>query len=172
MTMHIFEKSPMPLELHSDVIESICAVFKSGFSEVIPRPCVLPPRVTVEFFATVSAQTPRLEIILNMLYAFLRSHSTPHSPLINMEVGQLLQQLIIVIKAIQDSRSEAEISSGLIEVLTRFMPKYTDVLLGTPSQEDLACLLNFTMQCLIVPEYLPKRKAAEFWLSSTSLYQI
>ncbi|TID19500.1 ARM repeat-containing protein [Venturia nashicola] len=163
MAMHIFEKSPMPLELHGDVIESICAVFKSGFSEAVPGPFVLLPRVTVEFFATVSAQTPRLEVILNMLCAYLRSHSTPTSPLINMEVGQLLQRLIIVIKEIQDPRNEAEISSGLIEVLTRFMPKYTDVLLETPGQEDLSYILNFTMECLIVPEYLPKRKAAEFW---------
>lgn len=171
MAMHIFEKSPMPLELHGDVIESICAVFKSGFSEAIPGPFVLPPQVTVDFFATVSAQTPRLEVILNMLCAFLRSHSTPHSPLIGVEVGQLLQRLIIVIKAIQDPRNEAEISSGLIEVLTRFMPKYTNVLLETPSQEDLSYLLNFTMQCLTVPEYLPKRKAAEFWVGPTSMFQ-
>ncbi|KAE9984149.1 hypothetical protein EG327_005230 [Venturia inaequalis] len=163
MAMHIFAKSPVPLELHGDVIESICAVFKSGFSEAVPGPFVLPPRVTVEFFATVSAQTPRLEVVLNMLCAFLRSHSTPTSPLINTEVSQLLQRLITVIRAIQDPRDEAEISSGLIEVLTRFMPKYTDVLLETPSQEDLSYLLTFTMQCLIVPEYLPKRKAAEFW---------
>lgn len=168
MAMHIFEKSPMPLGLHGDVIESICAVFKSGFSEAVPGPFVLPPRVTVEFFATVSAQTPRLEVILNMLCAFVRSHSTPVSAPINMEMGQLLQRLVIVIKEIQDPRNEAEISSGLIEVLTRFMPKYTDVLLETPGQEDLSYLLNFTMQCLIVPEYLPKRKAAEFWVSSTS----
>lgn len=169
MAMHIFAKSPVPLELHGDVIESICAVFKSGFSEAVPGPFVLPPRVTVEFFATVSAQTPRLEVVLNMLCAFLRSHSTPTSPLINTEVSQLLQRLITVIRAIQDPRDEAEISSGLIEVLTRFMPKYTDVLLETPSQEDLSYLLTFTMQCLIVPEYLPKRKAAEFWVSKISV---
>ncbi|QDS70297.1 hypothetical protein FKW77_008081 [Venturia effusa] len=166
MALQIFQDSPTPLELHGDIIESICAVFKSGFSEAVPGAFVLPPRVTVEFFTTVTAQTPRLEVILNMLCAFLRSHSTPNSPLIKIEVGQLLQRLIVVLKAIQDPRSEAEISSGLIEVLTRFMPKYTDVLLETLGQEDLSYLLNFTVQCLIVPEYLPKRKAAEFWVSS------
>lgn len=168
MAMQVFEHGQQPLELHGEVLESICAVFKAGFSEAIPGPFVLPAQVIVDFFATVSIQTPRLEVILNMVCAFLRSHSTPFSPHVVNEVGQVLQHLIQIIKTLQDPRSEAEIASGLIEVLTRYMPQYTNVLLETPSPEDLLTLFTFTLDCLIVPEYLPKRKAAEFWVRPVS----
>lgn len=165
MAMQIFEQSLQPLELHGEVLESICMIFKSGFSEATPGPFVLSAKVVVDFFATVHAKTPRLEIILSMACSFLRSHSIPSSPRIDTEAGLLLQHLTHIIQTVEDPRNEAEISSGLIEVLTRYMPQYTNVLLQAPSQENLSQLFNFTLNCLIVPEYLPKRKSAEFWVS-------
>jgi hypothetical protein len=110
-----------------------------------------------------------LEIILSMACSFLRSHSIPSSPRIDTEAGLLLQHLTHIIQTVEDPRNEAEISSGLIEVLTRYMPQYTNVLLQAPSQENLSQLFNFALNCLIVPEYLPKRKSAEFWVSSPHL---
>jgi hypothetical protein len=165
MALQMFERSEEPLELHGEVLESICLIFKTGFSEATAGPFVLPAKVIVDFFATVHTKTPRLETILNMACAFLRSHSMSSSPRIDTEAGLLLRHLTCVIQTVEDPRSEAEISSGLIEVLTRYMPQYTNVLLQSPSQEQLELLFTFTLHCLIVPEYLPKRKSAEFWVS-------
>jgi len=173
MVMQLFDQSPQPLELHGEVLEVICSVFKSGFTESIPGPFVLQAKVIVDFFATVHANTPRLETILSMACSFIRSHSIPSAPRVDTEAGLLLQHLSQIILTIEDPRSEAEISSGLIEVLTRYMPHYTNVLLQAPSQEQLEMLFGFTLTCLVVPEYLPKRKSADFWASyPKALYPI
>jgi hypothetical protein len=152
------------LELHGDILETICTVFKAGFAEAAPGPFVLPAQVVVDFFSTTQLNTPRLDVILAMTCAFLRSHSISSSVRVDNEAGVLLQHLVGIIRLLEDPRSEAEIASGLIEVLTRFMPKYTNVLLGILSQPDLELLFNFPLSCLGIPEYLPKRSAAQFWV--------
>ncbi|KAF2434747.1 ARM repeat-containing protein [Tothia fuscella] len=157
------------LELHGDILETICNVFKTGFRETTPGPFVLSPQVTVQFFSTVQLNTPRLDIVLSMACSFLSSHSQATSPRIDSEVGALLQHLIEIIRSVADPRSEAEIASGLIEVLMKFMPRYTNVLLGVPSQADLELVFSFPLKCLTIPEYLPKRSATKFWADFLSL---
>jgi hypothetical protein len=152
------------LELHGDILETICTIFKAGFAEATPGPFVLPAQVVVDFFSTTQLNTPRLDVVLTMTCAFLRSHSISSSAKIDNEAGALLQHLVGIIRSLEDPRSEAEIASGLIEVITRFMPRYINVLLGTLSQPDLELLFNFPLLCLGIPEYLPKRTAAQFWV--------
>jgi hypothetical protein len=159
------------LELHGDILESICAIFKSGFAEAAPGPFVLPPNVTVEFISTIHLSTPRMEVVLNMTCSFLRSYTISSSPQINTDVMKLLQHLITIIRSLDDPSSEAEISCGLIEVLTRFMPRYVGAMtsLDVP---DLEVLFNFPMICLGIPEHLPQRAAAQFWVSHDFLSSV
>jgi hypothetical protein len=169
MVMQLFSQSQDPLEQHGEVVETICAIFRAGFSESAPGPFVLPAQVIVEFFVTTQLSTPRLDVVLSMACAFLRSHSMPSSPRIDTEVGLFLRHLIQIIHTIDDPRNEAEVSSNMIDVLTRFMPRYVNVLLQVPSPENLERLFGFPLGCLVVPEYLPKRSAAQFWAAFFTL---
>jgi hypothetical protein len=152
------------LELHGDILDSICSIFKSGFAEAVPGPFVLPPNVIVEFISTVHLSTPRMEVVLTMTCSFLRSYTMSSSPQIDADVTKLLQHLITIIRSLEDPSSEAEISCGLIEVLTRLMPRYVGVMTSLDII-DLEVLFNFPMICLSIPEHLPQRAAAQFWVS-------
>jgi hypothetical protein len=156
------------LELHGDILETVCAIFKSGFAEAVSGPFVLPPNVVVDFISTVQLTTPRIEVILNMTCAFLRSYTMSSSPQIDAEATRLLQHLLVIIRSLDDPRGDAEISCGLLDVLTRFMPRYVHILLETSSNMlDLELLFNFPLLCLSIPEHLPQRSAAQFWVSRT-----
>ncbi|KAF2404140.1 hypothetical protein EJ06DRAFT_503151 [Trichodelitschia bisporula] len=148
-----------PLELHGDILEAICVVFKSGFCEAVPGPFVLPASFVADFIDSVTLSTPRVETVLVMACAFLRSGKQHHA-----EAARVLVRLVAIRHEIGDIRAEAEVAHCIIDVLARYMPAYTPVLLGWsvgPAVSD--AVLTFTLSCLDIPEPLPKRSAAAFW---------
>jgi hypothetical protein len=52
----------------------------------------------------------------------------------------------------------------LIDVLIRFMPEYVAVLLHLQPSSQLEAVFSFTLFSLEIPEPLPKRSAAKFWV--------
>jgi hypothetical protein len=158
------------LELHGDILETICSIFKSGFGEAVPGPFVLPPGVIVDFVSTVQLNTPRIEVVLGMTCAFLRSYTMTSSPRIDVEAALILQHLLGIIRNLEDPSSEGEVACGILEVLTRYMPRYVNVLLQTSAvPADLEALFSFPLVCLGVPEHLPQRSATQFWVSPLAL---
>ena len=80
------------------------------------------------------------------------------------EVTRLLGEIYRLISSIQDLRAEDN-TTGLLDILERFMPRYTTVFFEL-DHRDFQALLNFPLECLAIPEPLPKRAAASFWVSS------
>ncbi|KIW09125.1 uncharacterized protein PV09_00067 [Verruconis gallopava] len=165
--LEMFNASPQPLELHGDVIEAVCNIFKAGFTESKPGPFVFSASAFVDLFSTMQLHTPRLEMVLSTTCAFLRSHSHASSPDVMQEATRLLGEVFRLIGAIQDLRAEDN-TTGLLDVLERFMPRYTGVLLAIPA-DDLERLFSFPLECLAIPEPLPKRAAAQFWTTFLTL---
>jgi hypothetical protein len=166
--LEMFNSSPMPLELHGDAIEAICNVFKAGFTEAKPGPFVFSASAYVDLFSTMQLTSPRLEVVLSTTCAFLRSSSSNLTPEVMQEVTRLLLEILRLIRSIQDLRAEDN-TTGLLDILERFMPRYTSVFF-TLSQPDLETLFTFPLECLAIPEPLPKRAAAGFWVSLTRGY--
>jgi hypothetical protein len=158
----MFNRSQEPMDLHGDVIEAVCNIFKAGFTESKPGPFVFSASAFVDLFSTMRLSTPRLEITLSTACSFLRSHSHASSPDVMQEATRLLGEVLRLIKDIHNLREEDN-TTGLIEVLERFMPRYTGVFFTLPP-EDLETLFSFPLECLGIPEPLPKRAAAQFWV--------
>ena len=162
--LDMFNSSSLALELHGDIIEAVCHVFKAGFTESKPGPFVFSAGSFVDLFSTMQLGTPRLEVVLTTTCSFLRSHSHASSTDVMQEVTRLLGEIYRLISSIQDLRAEDN-TTGLLDILERFMPRYTTVFFEL-DHRDFQALLNFPLECLAIPEPLPKRAAASFWVSS------
>lgn len=155
-----------------DVIEAACNVLRSGYSEAVPGPFVLPPQVTIEFLSRVKLETPRLDVVHGTICAFLASHAsdknrTPSTSSIEGEAGAILQHIYGLIKVLGNPRADPEVSQSCMDVLCRFVPAYASVLLQPRLPGALHDILNFAIECLTVPEPLTKRSASSFWVSSS-----
>jgi hypothetical protein len=83
------------------------------------------------------------------------------------EAKRLLGEIYRLIHSIQDLRAEDN-TTGLLDILERYMPRYTAVFFDLP-QSELEALFSFPLECLAVPEPLPKRAAAQFWTAFLAL---
>jgi hypothetical protein len=168
--LDMFNSASTPLELHGDVVEAVCTIFKAGFTESKPGPFVFSASAFVDLFSTMQLNTPRLEMTLSTACSFLRSHSHASSPDVMQEATRLLGEVIRLIKSVQILREEDN-TAGLTEIIERFMPRYTSIFFTLPSG-DLDTLFSFPIECLAVPEPLPKRAAAQFWVSAFRPYRV
>jgi hypothetical protein len=166
--LQMFDQSQEPMELHGEVVEAVCNTFKAGFAESKPGPFVFPASAFVDFFSTMQLSTPRLEIVLSTACSFLRSHSHSSSSDVMQEATRLLAEVLRFIRSIYALREEDN-TTGLLDVMERFMPRYTKVFF-TLQQDDLETLFSFPLECLAIPEPLPKRAAAQFWVPILPAY--
>jgi hypothetical protein len=147
-----------------EIIEQICDVIKAGLTEATTSPFHLSADAVVHFIASTRVDTPRLETVLILACAFLRAHKPSDQPNIDPTVSMLLQHLTGQIQSLGDPRNDAEVAQALIDVLIRFMPEYVDVLLHLQPSSNLEAVFSFTLFSLEIPEPLPKRSAAKFWV--------
>lgn len=148
-----------------DIIAKVCDIFKAGFVESQPGPFVFAPQATVEFFTKTNIRTPQLVTVLNMACSFLRHHTPTNTPNITTEAGIMLQHLVGLIRAMNSNPSEEpEVSQCVIDVLTRYMPRYTDVFFSLQPSDGLGTTFEFAIACAQTPEPLTKRAAARFWV--------
>lgn len=157
---------------NGDVIEQVCQVLRAGYKETTPGPFVFQPSVTYELLNRFKATTPRIEHVLNTYCAFLRAHTPRSSRFVDEEAAKVLSHVATLMHELSDPREDPEIAQACVEVLTRYMPRYTSVLVNFQSPAALEVALNFTIMCIKAPEPLPKRAAATFWVGKPSLFLI
>lgn len=148
-----------------EVMEAVCNTLKAGFSETSPGPFVLQPSVVVQIITRPQAESQHLCHILNAACGFVRAYTPAMTKPINDEVEALLNHLVNLIQQLGDPRADPEVSQSIVEVLARYMPRYTSVLIqGRPETT-----LTFVLACMKVPEPLLKRAAATFWSTLLTL---
>jgi len=147
-----------------DIISAACDVFKAGFVESQPGPFVFAPQATVEFFTKTNIHTPQLVTVLNMTCSFLRHHTPKNTVDITPQASIMLQHLVGFIAALNSNPSEEpEISQCMVDVFTRYIPRYTDVLFSIQPSESLGAIFRFVIACAEASEPLTKRAACRFW---------
>ncbi|KAK5663914.1 hypothetical protein OQA88_125 [Cercophora sp. LCS_1] len=157
----IFNKS-------GEVTETICNIFRAGFSETEPGPFVFPPEVVASFFVQQAPGTPRLGTILSTACSFVGSLYRGPRTYVPNYLAQLLPWVISTLQALSEPEDDAEISQEGIALVDRIMPKYPEVVfrLHAPLLEFF---FLFTLKVLNGKEPLPKFAAADFWSNFISL---
>ena len=60
-------------QLGREVVELICSVLRSGFSESEPGPFVLPPQSVAQYLTNQNLQTPRVGLLVKTACSFVSS---------------------------------------------------------------------------------------------------
>lgn len=148
-----------------EIVAKACDIFKTGYVESQPGPFVFAPQATVAFFTKTDLQTPQLVTVLNMCCSFLRHHTPINTTDITPEAGMILLHIVSLITALNNNPTdEPEVSQCIIDVLTRYIPRYTDVFFTLQPSDSLSILFQFAVACVEAPEPLTKRAAARFWV--------
>ncbi|KAK5000317.1 member of the karyopherin-beta [Elasticomyces elasticus] len=148
-----------------DVIDAVCAVLRSGFTETTPGPFVLPAQITVNFVQQTQLHTLHLEAVLSTACTLLTTHSGSRTKPIKTEATAILQHIASFIRDLQQPSTDPEIAQSCVDVVARLIPRYVDVLLGLQPVELLEHVFTFTILCLTGPDPLPKRSSTSFWAS-------
>ncbi|CCX34609.1 armadillo-type protein [Pyronema domesticum] len=148
----------------TEVIESACAVFKTGFTESSPGLFVFPPALVTNFLLENSSQT---ETILQAACTLVSSHTISGSVHIGQHVEQFLDFLSTILPGITP-HSHPELATTIADFLTRLLRRYTRVLVFY-HEERLGALFIFLLEALQVRETLVKKQAARFWSAFISV---
>ncbi|KAH7000052.1 armadillo-type protein [Ilyonectria destructans] len=146
-----------------EIVEIICSVLRSGFSEVDPGPFVLPPQGVAQYLTTQTLGTPRVGLLVSTGCSFVSS--LEHDGLQGQH-GMLTTVLLWVVgllKQLANPEADPELSQNGIEFVSRLMSKCPAILLRLEPQDAAEFFFLFTLQVLDGKEPLPKASAAEFW---------
>ena len=86
---------------NGDVVEAICQVFRTGFREKFPGPFVFSPSFIEDYVAGTSAQSLRLENILDMAGAMISAHTRAGTTRLDTSATRFLKHLFRLIAEIQ-----------------------------------------------------------------------
>lgn len=160
------------LELLGDrgeAVDAACSVLRSGYTETVPGPFVLPPSVTVSFVQQTAINTPRLEAVLSAACILITQHSRQTSPRIAEETAAIYRHVGSLLEALGAPNQDPELAQSCIDVVARIMPRYVDVMMNLQPVELLERIFEFIIRSLTGPDPLPKRSATSFWASFLKL---
>jgi len=149
-----------------EVIDTACAVFRTGFTETLPGLFVFAPTVVTEFLLEYSART---ETVLATASTLISSHSISGSADISVQVHQLLVRVVEIVTGLGDPQRDPEIAQSVVEFLGRLLRCYVNVLVFYQPYDRLENLFMFALDSLVVREPLVKKAASGFWASFLSL---
>jgi hypothetical protein len=152
------------LPASSGVVDGVCRVLKSGFTETQPGPFVFPPSHTVAFLEQCTISTPNVEAVLAMTCTLIHHYSRHDQPRIDAEVHRIYVHTISFVQALAEPSTDPGVAQSCIDVFNRMIPRYLHVLLdlsgaGAPLQP----IFDFAIHALDGTDLMPKRSAADFW---------
>lgn len=142
---------------NGELVDSACAIFRTGFTETQPGLFCFSPDTITSFLLS---QAWRTETILSTATCFVSSHSITGSVDITPQIQTILQFVHNLITTLETPQREPEIAQYVIEFLARLFRRYLPVLLSHPQVQDF---FMFTLAALSVREPLVKKSAASFW---------
>lgn len=146
------------------VVDTVCNVLKSGFTETEPGPFVFPPQMTVSFLEQCTITTPRVEAVLSMICTLIVQYSRKDQPRIDAEVACIYKHAVGFVQQLGDPSQDPGVAQSCIDVFNRMNGRYTNVLLDTASTgESVQPILDFALKALDGVEIMPKRSATDFW---------
>ncbi|KAI1032891.1 hypothetical protein LB504_006376 [Fusarium proliferatum] len=152
-----------------EVVELICSVLRSGFSESEPGPFVLPPQSVAQYLTNQNLQTPRVGLLVKTACSFVSS--LEHDGLDNQQdmLNSVLLWVIGLLKQLPNYEVDTELTQNGIDFVTRLLNKRPITLLRLQPSDAAEFFFLFTLQVLDGKEPLPKASAAEFWATFVSI---
>ncbi|KAF4450596.1 hypothetical protein F53441_6257 [Fusarium austroafricanum] len=167
--MSIMSQIQQAFNTSGEVIELICSILRSGFSEAEPGPFVLPPQSVAQYLTNQCLQTSRVGLLVKTACSFLSS--LEHDGLENQQVilNSVLLWVIGLLKQLQTPDADPELTQNGIDFVTRLLNKSPATLLRLQPSDAAEFFFHFTLQVLDGKEPLPKASAAEFWATFVSI---
>ena len=175
------------LNFDSDVIEAACLVLRTGYKGTHPGLFVLPPRVTVglvEFGFRSGFGSPKLNYLLDTASAMLSRRHYAATKAMSDASSKLLRLVLVFVRSRNSKRpkwtligcilltiftdepsGDPEIAASCIDLVGKMIPHYFESLFEHQNLDALPGLFVFSLRCLAIPEIMPKRAAASFWVS-------
>ncbi|KAF5978042.1 hypothetical protein FBULB1_6287 [Fusarium bulbicola] len=152
-----------------EVVELICSVLRSGFSESEPGPFVLPPQSVAQYLTNQNLQTPRVGLLVKTACSFVSS--LEHDGLDHQQdmLNSVLLWVIGLLKQLPNYEVDTELTQNGIDFVTRLLNKRPITLLRLQPSDAAEFFFLFTLQVLDGKEPLPKASAAEFWATFVSI---
>ncbi|KAF5567638.1 member of the karyopherin-beta family nuclear import [Fusarium napiforme] len=152
-----------------EVVELICSVLRSGFSESEPGPFVLPPQSVAQYLTNQNLETPRVGLLVKTACSFVSS--LEHEGLDNQQdmLNSVLLWVIGLLKQLPNYEVDTELTQNGIDFVTRLLNKRPITLLRLQPSDAAEFFFLFTLQVLDGKEPLPKASAAEFWATFVSI---
>ncbi|KAF5581331.1 member of the karyopherin-beta family nuclear import [Fusarium pseudocircinatum] len=149
-----------------EVVELICSVLRSGFSESEPGPFVLPPQSVAQYLTNQNLETPRVGLLVKTACSFVSS--LEHDGLDNQQdmLNSVLLWVIGLLKQLPNYEVDTELTQNGIDFVARLLNKRPITLLRLQPSDAAEFFFLFTLQVLDGKEPLPKASAAEFWVRS------
>ncbi|ELR10445.1 hypothetical protein VC83_00535 [Pseudogymnoascus destructans] len=151
-----------------EILESVCNIFRAGFTERAPSPFILPSEAIVDFFTKLGPSTPRLVVIISTACSFVSVQGTKSTCKVNAELHRLCTWVLSLLQALNDPSNDPEIAQAGIDFLYRLLPSHVRILIEQPPTAQ-EFLFMFALKALRGRDPLPKFAAADFWSSFLSL---
>ncbi|KFX90214.1 hypothetical protein V490_06567 [Pseudogymnoascus sp. VKM F-3557] len=151
-----------------EILESVCNIFRAGFTERAPSPFILPSEAIVDFLTKLGPSTPRLVVIISTACSFVSVQGTKSTGKVNAELYRLCSWVLSLLQALNDPSNDPEISQAGIDFLYRLLPSHVNILIEQPPAAQ-QFLFMFALKALRGRDPLPKFAAADFWSSFLSL---
>ncbi|KAK7736290.1 member of the karyopherin-beta [Cytospora paraplurivora] len=146
-----------------EVIETICNIFRAGFSETEDGPFVFPPGVVIGFFTQNGPSSPMIGTTISTMCSFVSSLSNRPRAQILECLSSLLPWVLSLLKELPDPDSDPDLTQNGIDFLNRVMTRYPEALLQLQPTSDLEFFFMFALKVLDGKEPLPKGSACDFW---------
>lgn len=83
-----------------EILESVCNIFRAGFTERAPSPFILPSEAIVDFLTKLGPSTPRLVVIISMACSFVSVQGTKSTGKVNSELHRLSTWVLSLLQAL------------------------------------------------------------------------
>ncbi|KAK9495647.1 armadillo-type protein [Lipomyces doorenjongii] len=147
--------------------QNATGVLKAGLSESLPGPFTWTADVILGYIRDEIGSVGRLDTlqpVLTLAASLVASNSISGTPDIHHLCVQLLEVLYtgaLVPNNALTLNSDPDVNQGTLEILSKFLQRYLDVILASPHFESL--VLQFAVAMVTAKEPLVVKSAVKFW---------
>ncbi|KAK1598807.1 armadillo-type protein [Colletotrichum navitas] len=152
-----------------EVAESICNIFRTGFSEYEGGPFVFPPRLVCDYLIQQTSQTPRIGLFVSTACSLLSSLRNVKRGAVDETRAKLLGWVIGLLQQLPEPDNDTELAQNGIEFTNRLTSREPAVLFHPDYLPLAEFFFMYALRVLDGREPLPKAAAADFWATFMTL---
>ncbi|KAF6822298.1 importin 13 [Colletotrichum plurivorum] len=152
-----------------EVAESICNIFRTGFSETEPGPFVFPPQLVCDYLAQQNSQTPRIGLFVSTACSLFSSLGNFRRGDVDDIRSRLLVWVMGLLQQSPEPENDVELAQNGIEFTNRLISREPAVLFHPECVPLTEFFFMYALRVLDGREPLPKAAAAEFWATFVAL---